>query len=211
MSRPSELPLRIGHLQAVLTAMPDPEINQSVQHVAVVCHPHPLHQGTMNNKVVTTLARLARDLGLPVMRFNFRGVGESGLAWDYGRGEIEDAALAVNEMRRRYPNARVWLMGFSFGGFVAAQLSMRADLAGLVLIAPATSRFDMGSVAVNVPTFVAFNRDDDTVDPDSMQEWVDAQSNPLALDIQDSGGHFFHGQLGRLKRSVQHWLESQIG
>ncbi len=210
MSRPQEHPLRIEHLEAVLTAFPVPVDgpDASIADVAVVCHPHPLHEGTMNNKVVTTLVRMARDLGMPALRFNFRGVGESGLGWDDGRGEIEDAQLAIAEMRRRYPGARVWLMGFSFGSYVAAQASLRETLAGLVLIAPATSRFDMASVQVAVPTFVAFNRDDDTVEPTSMQAWVDAQTYPLTCAIENEGGHFYHGRLGPLKRAVQAWIES---
>lgn len=210
MSRPIELPLTLEHLEAVLTAQPQPEVDPSVQHAAVVCHPHPLHQGTMNNKVVTTLARVARDLGMPVMRFNFRGVGQSGLQWDQGEGETDDAVLVMGELRRRYPNARIWLMGFSFGGFVAARVSKRGDVAGLVLIAPATSRFDMGSVQVSVPTFVAFNEDDDTVEPQSMHGWLAGQLYPIQTDIQLEGGHFYHGQLGRLKRSVDGWLREQM-
>lgn len=203
MSRPSEIPLTIEYLQASLTAHEDPEIDPAIEDVALVCHPHPLHQGTMNNKVVTTLARAARDLGMPVLRFNFRGVGESGLQWDRGVGEIDDALLAAKELQRRYPNAQVWLMGFSFGGYVAANAALRLKVAGLVLIAPATSRFDMDRVQVAVPTLVAFNRDDDTVEPESMQAWVDRQARPLTHYIQEQGGHFYHGQLGGLKRQVQ--------
>lgn len=209
MSRPQEIPLRIDHLEAVLTAVAVDQPDPAVSDVALVCHPHPLHEGSMNNKVVTTLVRMARDLGLPALRFNFRGVGASGLAWDEGRGEVDDAELAAAELRRRYPNARLWLMGFSFGGFVAAKLSERQSVAGLVLIAPAASRFDMTAVQSQVPTLVAFNRDDDVVTPVSMQAWVDAQHTPPSCVIEEVGGHFYHGRLGPLKRAVQAWLEAQ--
>ncbi len=80
----------------------------------VVCHPHPLHGGTMDNKVVTTLARTAHEIGVPTIRFNFRGVGASAGTFDEGRGETEDALTAVAHGRQRWPEAVLWLAGFFF-------------------------------------------------------------------------------------------------
>ena len=80
-----------------------------------------------------------------------------------------------------------------------------------MLVAPATSRFDMASVQVQVPTFVAFNWDDDTVEPESMSQWLSAQPQSLVTSyLQADGGHFYHGQLTALKRVAQDWLKEQI-
>ena len=205
MSRPIETAVTIDHrLEAALTAAPD----LPASDVLLVCHPHPLHEGTMHNKVVTTLCRMGRDLGLPALRFNFRGVQNSQGVWDQGVGEIQDAIDAADWLLARYPGARLWLAGFSFGGYVAAQASRQLSPAGLLLVAPATSRFDMQSVRVDLPTWVAFNQDDDTVAPESMQAWLDQQPKAWVTEyIQPSGGHFYHGQLSALKRQAQAWLE----
>src|ERR1044072_5263689 len=80
----------------------------------VVCHPHPLFGGTMDNKVAHVLARSMMECGAPAFRFNFRGVGASGGTFDNGRGETDDLAAVVAEGRRRFPGAAVWLGGFSF-------------------------------------------------------------------------------------------------
>lgn len=164
----------------------------------------------MNNKVVTTLGRTFRDLGAAVLRFNFRGVGESQGTYDEGRGEVDDALLAVAEMRTRYPSATLWLAGFSFGGYVALQASLQAASAGLVLVAPAASRFPMANIQSPVPTWVAFNQDDDTVEPAAMQAWVEIQNQPPSVYVCPEGGHFYHGALGPLKRALSDWLEPRL-
>lgn len=208
MSRPVDTPITIDNrLEAILNSLP----GAPAQDVLLVCHPHPLHEGTMHNKVVTTLCRMGRDLGLPSLRFNFRGVQNSAGVWDQGVGEVDDALQAAGWLRSQYPNARLWLAGFSFGGYVAAQAHRQLDVAGLMLVAPATSRFDMSQVQVQVPTWVAFNQDDDTVDPASMQQWLDQQP-PEWVDhyVQPTGGHFYHGQLTGMKRQVQSWLAERI-
>lgn len=204
MPRPVDHPIQIDNrLEAVLNSSDE----MSGQDVFLMCHPHPLHQGSMHNKVVTTLCRMARDLGMPSLRFNFRGVGESAGEWDQGIGEIDDALAAAGELLRRYPGARLWLGGFSFGGYVAAHAAKTLKPAGLMLIAPATSRFDMDSIQLEGPALVAFNRDDDTVEPASMQAFLDRQV--CDSYVQDQGGHFYHGQLTSLKSAVQQWLEEQ--
>ncbi len=118
--------------------------------VAVVCHPHPQHGGTMDNKVVQTLARAFMQLGYTAVRFNFRGVGASAGAWAQGPGEIDDALAVIAALRA--PGLPLVLAGFSFGGYVASNAAARlaaADGAAaerLVLVAPAASRFDMAAV-----------------------------------------------------------------
>ena len=91
---------------------------------AVVCHPHPLFGGTLTNKVVHTLARTFNDAGMPSLRFNFRGVGASAGTHDGGEGEVQDALAAVRYCRTQWPQAAVWLAGFSFGAAVAVKASL---------------------------------------------------------------------------------------
>ena len=91
--------------------------------LAVVCHPHPLFGGTMDNKVVQTVARALLALGWSTVRFNFRGVGQSAGSWDDGRGEVEDALAVVAQ--HRVPDQPLLLAGFSFGGYVAAEAASR--------------------------------------------------------------------------------------
>ena len=110
---------------------------------AVVCHPHPLFGGTLTNKVVHTLARTFNEAGMPSLRFNFRGVGASAGTHDGGPGEVQDTLAAVRYCRERWPQARLWLAGFSFGAAVAIRAGEWARPAGLVAVAPAVDRMDI--------------------------------------------------------------------
>ena len=106
--------------------------------LALVCHPHPLHGGTLDNKVVQTLARAFVQLGWRAVRFNFRGVGASEGQWDEGRGEVDDALAVVQALRE--PAQPLVLAGFSFGAYVASQVAARlhgSEVAQrVVLVAP---------------------------------------------------------------------------
>jgi alpha/beta superfamily hydrolase len=172
--------------------------------VAVLCHPHPVHGGTMDNKVIQTLARAFVQLGYRAVRFNFRGVGASQGQWDEGQGEVDDAMAVVTEFRdTKLPLA---LGGFSFGGYVASQVA--AQLAGsgsrarLVLVGPATSTFSMPLVAPN--TLVIHGEADDVVPLQATFDWARPQQLPVV--VFPGVGHFFHGQLTRLRDLVvQAW------
>ena len=109
--------------------------------VAVVAHPLPTMGGTMNNKVVTTLARAFLELGFAALRFNFRGVGESAGSYDHGDGETQDAIAAANFIRGEFPGLPLTLAGFSFGGYVQAHAAEELQPQHLVLVAPAVGRF----------------------------------------------------------------------
>lgn len=171
--------------------------------LAVVCHPHPLHGGSMDNKVVHTLARALVQLGYECVRFNFRGIGSSEGAWDEGRGEVDDA-LAVVQASRAAGQPLV-LAGFSFGGYVASQAAARlaegdgADPAErLVLIAPAVVNFSAAAVSAN--TLVVHGETDDVVPLQACLDWARPQSLPVT--VLPGAGHFFHGQLPVLKQIV---------
>ena len=168
--------------------------------VAVLCHPHPLHGGTLDNKVVQTLARALVGLGYTAVRFNFRGIGKSEGAWNEGRGEVEDALAVI--AAHRQPGQALVVGGFSFGGYVASQAAARlpANLAAerLVLIAPAVANFPMAAVPAD--TLVVHGETDDVVPLAACFDWA----RPLALPVTvlPGAGHFFHGALPVLKQIV---------
>jgi len=180
----------------------DEPTDGAVRGVAVICHPHPQHGGTLDNKVVATLQRAFVALGWRVVRFNFRGVGASAGAWDEGRGEVDDA-LAVMQAQRD-PALPFALAGFSFGGFVAAaaaaRLERRAD--HLLLIAPASGNFTLPAVPDD--TFVVHPEADEVVPLAATLDWARPQSLPVV--VVPGGSHFFHGQLGLLKTLVTRHL-----
>jgi uncharacterized protein len=164
----------------------------------VVCHPHPQHGGTMDNKVVQTLARAFVALGWRSVRFNFRGIGASQGVWDDGVGEIDDALAVI----AAFPDASFMLAGFSFGAFVASQAAARLDDGAkpqrMVLIGPSTERQQMASVPAD--TVVIHGETDDVVPLAATLAWARPQSLPVI--VFPGVGHFFHGQLGLLKNVV---------
>jgi alpha/beta superfamily hydrolase len=173
--------------------------------VAVVCHPHPQHGGTMDNKVAQTLARAFVQLGYVAVRFNFRGVGASAGAWAQGEGEVDDALAVVAAFR--LPDAPLVLAGFSFGAYVAARVAARLAQPGaapaggverLVLVGPAASRFDMATVPQH--TLVIHGEADDVVPLSAVLDWARPQALPVT--VIPGAGHFFHGQLALLKSLV---------
>jgi uncharacterized protein len=175
-------------------AVDAPEV---VRGVVVVCHPHPLHGGTMDNKVVQTLARAFVQLGYRAVRFNFRGIGASAGAWDEGRGEVDDALAVMAAFRA--PDLPLALAGFSFGGYVASQAAARhGDVERLVLVAPAVVNFPAAPVSQH--TLVIQGETDDVVPMAAVLDWARPQSLPVT--VVPGTGHFFHGQLPLLKQIV---------
>ena len=172
----------------------------TLRGVAVLCHPHPLHGGTMDNKVVQTLARSFVQLGYRVVRLNFRGIGGSEGAWDEGRGEIDDALAVVDAFRE--PQQPLVLGGFSFGAYVASQAAARlpqeSQAERLVLIAPAARNFEVANVPAD--TLVVHGEADDVVPLAAVFDWARPQALPIT--VLPGAGHFFHGQLAVLKQIV---------
>ena len=168
--------------------------------MALICHPNPSQGGTMDNKVVQTLARAFVQLGYRAVRFNFRGTGQSAGAWDEGRGEIDDA-LAVLAATRE-PGEVLVLAGFSFGGYIASQAARRLPEdqkpQRMALIGPATSRFDTATVPAD--TVVIHGEIDDVVPLSAVLDWARPQALPVI--VVPGVGHFFHGQLPLLKNLV---------
>jgi uncharacterized protein len=180
-----------GEIECAIDA---PEDGAPSRGLALICHPHPLHGGTMDNKVITTLARAFVQCGFRAVRFNFRGVGASQGVWAEGHGEIDDARAVAAALREGHEPLAV--AGFSFGGYVASHLASQAKTA--VLIAPATQNFT--AAAVPTGTLVIHGEADDVVPLSATMQWARPQSLPVV--VVPGAGHFFHGQLSLIKHLV---------
>ena len=167
----------------------------------VVCHPHPQHGGTMDNKVVQTLARAFVALGWRSVRFNFRGIGASQGAWDDGLGEVDDAVAVIGAFAAADASPFM-LAGFSFGAYVASQAALRlpdgTKPRRLVLVGPSTQKQAMPPVPGD--TVVIHGETDDVVPLAATLAWARPQALPVI--VFPGVGHFFHGQLGLLKNVV---------
>lgn len=177
--------------------------------VAVIAHPHPLFSGTMDNKVVQTLARAFVAGGWTAVRFNFRGVGASEGVHDEGRGELEDMLDVVRQLADEGPLA---IAGFSFGAFVASgavsRLWAERDVRQIVLVGTAAARNVVAPLPVEAHerALVIHGEADDTVALSAVMDWARPQSLPVT--VIPGGGHFFHGQLSLLKSLVARHLRA---
>jgi uncharacterized protein len=176
---------------------------------AVICHPHPLMGGTMDNKVVTTIGRALRENGIPTLRFNFRGVGASAGSFDRGVGETEDAGAAASWGARRWPGRTLVLAGFSFGGYVAWRLALQREARYLITVAPAIQLMEGSTDAVPAcPWLIVQGGADDVVDPVAVSGWVNTLNPKPRLLVLPGVGHFFHGRLHDLRDAVNDAIRS---
>lgn len=186
-----------------LVDTPQPAGGGAVRGVAVIAHPHPLFGGTMTNKVVQTVARACVLAGWQAVRFNFRGVGASQGSHDGGRGELDDLLAVVEQLAPRGP---LVLAGFSFGAFVTshavARLAAQRDIARVVLVGTAASRFTVAPIPpeLHERTLVVHGEIDDTVPLASVMDWARPQHLPVT--VIPGVEHFFHGQLPLLRNLV---------
>ncbi|MGZ5074063.1 MAG: alpha/beta hydrolase [Usitatibacter sp.] len=196
-------------------------IPESPRAVAVIAHPHPLFGGTMDNKVVTTLARAFAENGAATFRFNFRGVGASGGEHDEGRGETDDMLRVIGHARSRLPGLPLYLAGFSFGGAVATRASATADFARLVLVAPGFRRLtgqgmgeapdpddpNLGAPGRHGPgnTVIVHGDLDETVPLSDSIAWATPREVPVV--VIPGGEHFFHRKLHVLREVVARWAK----
>ena len=183
--------------------------------VAVIAHPHPLFGGTMDNKVVQTLARAFVQCGWTAVRFNFRGVGATQGVHDEGRGELQDLLAVVEQVAPAGEGAQpLALAGFSFGAFVTshalATLWPQRHIDRAVLVGTAASRFTVAPVPpeAHLRTLVVHGEQDDTVALSAVMDWARPQTLPVT--VVPGGGHFFHGQLPLLKNLVVRHLQSAL-
>lgn len=189
-----------GNLEALLESPADAE----PVGCAVICHPHPVHGGTMSNKVAHTLARSFVGAGFAALRFNFRGVGKSAGEFDDGKGEVDDVLAAVTWMRETAPDLTLWLGGFSFGAAMAIRAAVRSTPDGLVSIAPAVSRFAVDfDTQPDCPWLILQGDEDELVDIEDTIDWVNGLEPGPELVIFPGTEHFFHGRLVQLREAVE--------
>jgi alpha/beta superfamily hydrolase len=171
----------------------------SVRGVALVAHPHPLHGGTLDNKVVQTLAKAFVDLGYIALRPNFRGVGGSEGAHDEGRGETEDLLAVLAHARKSFGELPVVLAGFSFGAAVQTQVARRVNPQRVVLVGPAVGRFP--SETVPPDSIVIHGERDETVPLARVLDWARPQELPII--VIPGADHFFHLRLTLIRDIVK--------
>jgi len=178
---------------------------------AVILHPHPLHGGTMQNKVVTSLARELAELGMVNVRFNFRGAGSSEGRFAKGVGETDDALAVIEWLREQRPDDAIWLAGFSFGAMVALRAAVQGKVAGLITVAPAVQLYDWSNVEIpDCPWLLVMGVADEVVPVETVREWVSKQPRqPEAFYLPDVG-HFFHQRLHALRAVVREFVLAHL-
>ena len=170
----------------------------SARGIALIAHPHPLQGGTLDNKVVQTLAKTFAALGYAAARFNFRGVGKSEGQFDDGIGETDDALAALAAAKLEFGELPVVLAGFSFGSYVQTRVAHAIAAERLVLIGPAVKRFPIEVVPPD--TIVIHGEEDDIVALADVLAWARPQQLPII--VFPGCGHFFHGRLPQLQRVI---------
>lgn len=194
-----------GPLEAVLTV---PERIQS-PYVAFLGHPHSLQGGTMNNKVVTTMARTFKDLGTPSLRFNFRGVGQSAGVYDDGVGESDDMLSLVHEWQKEQPEVKLIFAGFSFGSYVAYRTAAQCTHSALITVAPPVHHYDYKAFNPAPHPWLILQGDaDEVVPPELVFDFAAKEQLPV-IEFAETG-HFFHGKLIELKAQLTEYLLAQV-
>src|SRR5436190_3845785 len=200
-----------GRIEALLNSGAE-----NATHAALVCHPHPLHGGTMHNKVVFHAMKALNSFGFPVLRFNFRGTGLSHDRHDEGRGESEDVRSALDWLDKEF-HLPIIFAGFSFGAAVGLQAAcpderVKAVIGLGVPVSPVEQRtYDLGVLnsCTKPKLFVSGSRDQ--FGPrHRLEELVNAIPEPKKLIIIDSGDHFFEGRLREMREAVESWLKNTL-
>ena len=208
------IPAPAGVLEVDALWQNDNPNDPNTDTVALLCHPNPLFDGTMNNKVVTTMYRFARDDGMHVVRFNFRGVGQSTGEHDYAEGEVVDAMTVLQWIAEQTNARKLWLGGFSFGGYVTARVAEHVleaahiwglddfDVSKIALIAPSVEKNDSTDISLPADrTFEIYGNADEVIAPENMQAFADRLG--IVVSVVDGAGHFFHGRLSELKKLLE--------
>lgn len=187
----------VGLLE-LLTTYPEPPHCPSA--VAVICHPHPLFGGNLNNKVVYTLAQTFHKIGLATIRFNFRGVGKSQGHYAEGIGETDDLLAILEWVKTTGSKLTIWLAGFSFGAYVAARGAKKWPVEQLICIAPPIENFPFKALLpFPCPWLLVQGDHDEIVSPSAVFAWVKQLENPPTLLTIKNASHFFHGHLIELR------------
>lgn len=206
-----KIPVVHGHLEAVLKEPEGP-----ARGGAIVCHPHPLHGGTMHTKAVYRSAQGLNEAGLTVLRFNFRGVGTSTGSYDEGVGEQDDVRAALDWMVDEHPHLPMVVGGFSFGSIVALGVAATDDrvsaLLGLGLPVDLDDRYDYDFLAASLkPTLVVQGEHDEFGSARAVQEALAPLGSHITVVPVAGTDHYFEGRLDALREAVRGYFESGPG
>lgn len=204
-----------GKIGIIETIIEEPKENLYPDISAVLCHPHPLFKGTMHNKVITTLAKAFNNLGIKSVRFNYRGVGKSEGMYDNGKGEVEDTLCVIRSLLENNANQKIILAGFSFGGSVAYKAATNfgsLNIISLLTVAPAIKNFPLNKCPEPSMSWCLIQGvDDNIVSYKEVSNFFMKQTSVDATFIRINGvGHFFHGQLIKLKKYVENYYQVEI-
>ncbi len=182
--------------------------------LALILHPHPLHGGTMNNKLVYNAFHMFARRGFSVLRFNFRGVGRSQGSFDHGQGELRDAAAALDWMQQHNPNSSsCWVTGFSFGAWIGMQLLMRRpEIRGFISVALPANAYDFSFLAPCPSSgLIVHGGRDMLVPPDSVAKLVQKLSQQrgikIDLEVVPDADHFFSSWMDQLDAVIDRYLD----
>lgn len=154
----------------------------------------------MGNKVVTTLSQTLQDLGMPVIRFNFRGIGQSEGDYANAVGELEDLYAVMDWVQQVYPKQKLWLAGFSFGSYISAKAASQREVSQLISVAPPVKNFDFKSIgSIPCPWVVVQGEEDEVVPSEMVFDWLSTRKEHPRLIRLPGIGHFFHGHLMTLR------------
>ncbi|MCW0393755.1 alpha/beta family hydrolase [Xanthomonas sacchari] len=197
-----------GPIEAAVD-LPDADV-AALPVTAIVCHPLSTEGGSMHNKVVTMVARALRELGVRVVRFNFRSVGASAGSFDHGEGEQQDLAAVAAWVRDQRPHDALWLAGFSFGAYVSLRASAALQPQVLISIAPPAGRWDFSDMAPPPQWLVIQGEADEIVDPQAVYDWLETlEAQPQLVRMPDTS-HFFHRKLIDLRGALQHAVKAWL-
>jgi len=200
------LPGAVGPLEVITVSPLQPK-----PITAIICHPHPLFGGTMNNKVVHTVAKALNIIGIKTIRFNYRGVGKSAGSYGTGLGEVEDVKALVAWLKAAYPRDALWLAGFSFGAFVAAKAATELSPATLITIAPSVEHFDFTKLGkITCPWLVIQGEADEVVPSEKVFAWLKTLAPAPTLIRFPGVGHFFHGELTALREAIVKHFSAKV-
>jgi len=194
-----------GQIEAILK-VPAGDVTRA----AIVCHPHPLFGGTMHNKVVFRIARSFQDAGFAVLRFNFRGVGQSEGKHDEGLGEQDDLRAAIRVIKEKYPGAEIWLAGFSFGSAMMLRSSAcDPRIRALIAAGVPVSKYDFTQIAkCGKPKLFVQGSLDEFGSTEGLRKLFDVLDEPKQLKVIEGADHFFEGHLAELSQTVAAFIAS---
>lgn len=172
-------------------------------YLMIACHPNTKGGGTMQNKVVSTTVKVANQLGMIGLAFNFRGAGNSQGKYNDGHGEVQDLLAVIAWCRQAYSSKLILVSGFSFGAYVSLNSVQQLAISGLVLIAPPVNLWSFKNLSLpTFPTYIIHGQQDTLVPLEGVEQWL-TPSHLHKLTVIEHAGHFFHGQLIPLRKAVK--------